>query len=152
MSDLNIDQDAAAYEAKASGKKIVCGQSTLLLLDLDTSEAWVAFKAMLRCVNQNLYSHHSVFIVKIRWWYSTNGNRHAIVYLSEAMPLVERLLLQAVLGSDAKRELLSLCRWYKGRNEPSMLFRPKGVKTYKLRSSLWETERSPTEDLDDLPF
>jgi hypothetical protein len=48
---------------------------------------------------------------------SQNGNTHRYIRLTRPVNMVERLLLHAALGSDGKREILSLCR-HNGHSEP----------------------------------
>jgi len=56
---------------------------------------------------------------------SRNGNRHITIKLRDPLPITERILLQACLGSDLKRELLAYAGVLKGQNNPVLLFRPK---------------------------
>jgi hypothetical protein len=67
------------------------------------------------------------------WWVgdfemleSSGGNQHVIVHLlTYELEAVERLMLQAFLGSDRRRELLNYGRMLLGQDQPIRLFRPK---------------------------
>jgi hypothetical protein len=52
-------------------------------------------------------------------------NWHVIIPLNCPLPLLERILLQACLGSDIKREMLCYAGHLKGHEHPVVLFRPK---------------------------
>lgn len=53
---------------------------------------------------------------------SQHGNKHAYLEVPFALSPIERLLLQAVFGSDRKRELLSYARIRKNISPASVLF------------------------------
>ncbi len=48
--------------------------------------------------------------------------RHAVVTVKEALTAERRILLQALLGSDRMRELLSFARMEAGNQEPTLFF------------------------------
>jgi len=56
---------------------------------------------------------------------SKGGNRHVTLGLRQALSVYERLALQAILGSDPSRELLSMAGIRAGKDQPIVLFRPK---------------------------
>ncbi len=56
---------------------------------------------------------------------SKNGNVHVTIKLRRPLDPVERIALQACLGSDPDRELLSLFGAWNGKQQPIVLFRPK---------------------------
>lgn len=60
---------------------------------------------------------------------SRHGNRHVIIKLETSITdIKERILLQAILGSDRIREALSLLRVKRDDKHPSILLRPKSDK------------------------
>jgi hypothetical protein len=90
---------------------------TLLLVDLDRESP--RFSEMFRMIDE-LYG--------IQWvesWYSKSGapNRHVLIGMTETLTIPERIALQAILGSDAKREILSLKR-HADVDNPVILFQP----------------------------
>jgi hypothetical protein len=100
---------------------VLYASDTTLLIDLDDNEAYNTFLDQLELLEDlgtDWFSGYDILA-------SRNGNKHAVVRLSEPMPLIERLLLQACLGSDRKRELLSYVGMLRGQPRPSLLFRPK---------------------------
>lgn len=58
---------------------------------------------------------------------SRGGNRHVILRVSEPLSDLERIALQAILGSDPQREALGWMRIRQGIPYPSSLFKPRGV-------------------------
>jgi hypothetical protein len=62
-----------------------------------------------------------------RWeqWRSKSGNWHVQIHFDEPVPARQRVLLQALLGSDPKREALNLARIHHGCENPIRLFRPR---------------------------
>ena len=85
----------------------------------------------------------------VRRWQSKDGGRHVKIRIEPGIDsAVERCLLQAVLGSDLLRELLSLMRYWDGNPEPSMLFKPQSQQTVGRMSS----KKSNMAPEKDLPF
>lgn len=107
-------------EARAAGFDIVESTPTTLLLDLDDNTAKVRFIAMYPMVSEKYP------IAKMEAWTSKSGQgAHVVLHLRDALEVGVRVALQAVLGSDAKRETLALYRYTESiRTEPSLLFRP----------------------------
>jgi hypothetical protein len=56
---------------------------------------------------------------------SKSNNQHVTVRLAEPLPIERRILLQALLGSDIKREMLAFAGHLRGQKRPVLLFRPK---------------------------
>jgi hypothetical protein len=114
------DNTAEAKEkALAAGIEVIVSDDYQLQLDLDTPadlqrwvklEPWVRKQLSVHCIER---------------WLSKSGNTHVLIRLSYPMPPVERVAWQAGLGSDRKRELLSLRDIKVGNEFPCMLFRPK---------------------------
>ncbi len=107
-------------EAKAAerGQVVVFPDFNELFLDIDSKEAYETYQNNLSIVKQFLT------VMGVRETPSRNGGdrKHIVVTLKEAITDVERLVLQAGLGSDTKRELLSLYRQRLGMKTPTMFF------------------------------
>jgi hypothetical protein len=71
------------------------------------------------------------------------GSRHARVHLTQDVPLLERILMQALLGSDPKRELLCYHRALHGVEPNVLLFRPRN------EPEGWEPAEPPIPSFDD---
>jgi hypothetical protein len=123
VSDLGLTPAVFKREMEEAAEKfdVVQSDATSLLLDLDTPEALAQYQRVL----PKLLDNYDV--VSTQSWLSKSGNTHVRIELGREMTLPERLALQAALGSDGVRELLSLRRFHNGIAEPSRLFRPKVV-------------------------
>lgn len=117
--------DRALEQAAAQNADVVMSTPYTLLLDLDTVAGEQQFARNLPVVQE--YYHVEL---KDTWPSKSGaGHRHVVLELGQPLPLQDRVLLQAILGSDPKREMLSFIRL---KNEPerepdtmSMLFRPR---------------------------
>lgn len=115
-----VEFDEAIEKAKLQGFTVYQGDPRTLLLDLDTKEAIRHFDSI-TCPLAGLVE----FKVKERWASKSGIGEHVIIVLNEPLAIMERLFLQACLGSDALHELLSFFTGVKeGNMEPSVLFRP----------------------------
>lgn len=66
------------------------------------------------------------FVAPLKWeaWRSSSGNTHIMIAFAREFTLLERIALQAILGSDPMRELLNLRRCWCEAEDPIALFRP----------------------------
>jgi len=115
--------EATKLLAERLGFDVVMGHDNLLLLDLDDKAARSTF-------DHNLDVVKRIFgVEKIDAWVSKSGgdHQHVAVTLKQKATILERVAIQAALGSDPIREILTLVRLRNGVKEPSRLFRPKGV-------------------------
>jgi hypothetical protein len=113
--------EATRAKAEEKGFEVVMGHDQLLLLDLDGEAAQARFHEQLELVNR-------MFGVDgYQKWASKSGgdHQHVLVYLKTPATLQERVAIQAAMGSDPIREILTLIRARNGIVEPSRLFRPK---------------------------
>jgi hypothetical protein len=119
------DFEVARLNAEVAGFDVVIGHETMLTLDLDSEEAEAQFRNELEAVNRLLG------VLKVEEWPSKRGgaHKHAVVWLKTPATALERIALQAALGSDPLREILSVIRLRNGIAEPSRLFRPRKGKT-----------------------
>ena len=101
--------------------ELVVSSPLHLLIDLDTiaqHETFTASAAILREAEPKIFG-------KIESWTSRNGKgTHYLIELKEEKSVYERVALQAVLGSDPKRETLCLKRLHEGKGEIIVLYRP----------------------------
>jgi hypothetical protein len=114
--DLDLEGLAAEYECD-----MVVGDERTLLLDLDDDWALAQYGKTADIVErQHKFS-------KVEKWRSRGGaGWHFVITLDQPVDnVVERILLQSTLGSDQKRELLSLYRVRRGHKTPSVLFKPR---------------------------
>lgn len=105
-------------KADAMGLKMVVGSPDLLLIDLDNGASLDKFNENLNILKE--FPAH--FIKGYLLTKSKSGNTHAYVKLKKEFGVLERIGLQAVLGSDTKRESLSVLELTKEYEEPTVLF------------------------------
>lgn len=105
-------------KAKFMGLKMVKSNDLMLLLDLDSDAHVEDFERSMGILKEAKYPLVGKHLITI----SKRGKKHAYVRLSKPLGLMERIGLQAVLGSDRKREALSILELLKGYEEPTVLF------------------------------
>lgn len=88
-------------KAKALGMEVVLPEADELQIDLDSPMDQYVMEALLPILRENGFPVKVVTITK-----SSGGGKHATLRAPRELSTVERLLLQACLGSDRKRELL----------------------------------------------
>jgi hypothetical protein len=116
-------RENAIKSAKEAGFEVIQSAPNLLLLDFDVPYAG----------DQKKYYNPEVMDIILQYvethavesWASKSGNTHVLVTLGKELPAHHRIALQAALGSDPKREALSVLRLMNGIEEPSLLFKPK---------------------------
>lgn len=117
----DYDDESATVEAIAAarGKVVVYPADDELQLDLDGEDAVCFFREQMVRFNKEV-----VRVVKHTITPSTRpGHWHATLKLERSVyDEVERVLFQALLGSDRVRELLTLVRARRGDKRPSRLF------------------------------
>lgn len=114
---------------------LVEANDSLLLIDLDSAEAVEDFHDNYEWFNERSW------LGKATFWKSRNDGTHIQIELTTPRPLVERVLLQRLLGSDPVRESLTLLRIWRVGSDPVVLFRPRGAEVRPLHGAD-----------DDLPF
>jgi len=87
-----------------------------LQIDLDTSEQEEHYRKILPSV-ADVYDIKDIVETP-----SKSGKLHARIFLAYPLSIEERIALQAILGSDPKKELCSLRNWLKGDEMPILLF------------------------------
>jgi len=112
--------------AKIEGCRVEVADSRTLFIDIDSNAAYTVFV-------DNIYLADRIFGIDKRKsnWVCTPSKsggekRHIRVKLFREFSLVERILLQACLGSDLKRELISLKRAMDGEDNVVVFFEKEG--------------------------
>lgn len=126
--DNSIDRFRNAEEITARAEEFGCdvvwGDSRTLLIDIDTDHGMAWFERNITIIQERFPG----FVARVEMWTSKSGNTHIKVATGEDLDLLERIFLQAVLGSDPTRELLT---WVQMGEAPSLddvdvvLFRPR---------------------------
>lgn len=111
----------AIRKAERTGCTIEYADDHTLQLDLDSDEADYIYDKQLRLLDELGIIH----ILKLTERRSKSDNWHITITLRDPLSIEVRILLQACLGSDIKRELLSYAGYLKGQTRPVLLFRPK---------------------------
>src|SRR5689334_22172854 len=101
------------------GGEVVYGDATTICVDIDDTQDTAVMDEVLPIVRQALG------VTEIARWTSRGGEGvHVLLKTEKELPFLERLLLQACLGSDPKREILGYLRQKSDGSEISCLFRP----------------------------
>jgi hypothetical protein len=114
-----LESSYAYHQAELNGHVVVLPKDNELLIDIDSDAAEQLFHKQLTKVNE---------YVGVSTWTATPSKsgeperKHIIVQLQRSIAQIERIVLQAVLGSDLRRELLSYCRWTIGDPQPTLFF------------------------------
>ena len=90
------------YIMEKKGFTIIYTDSKHILLDLDTPEAFQCYIDMFPQIQQFLK-----ITEKYRYHSKSGVGWHVVLELEDDMPVMDRITLQALLGSDLKREWLS---------------------------------------------
>jgi hypothetical protein len=110
--------EAAVVSAKAKGCIVVVPKPDKLFIDIDDAAGLATFNANLERVREIV-----PFTYRRRSSPSgAQGRYHILAKLSRAVGLTERILLQALLGSDLTREALSWQRADRGDPVPTPFF------------------------------
>ena len=107
-------------EGLAETHEVVLPQPNQLLLDYDTPELPEFFMERMNVLLQAMKGP-----VLYQTYQSRHGNRHVIVTLPKELTPEHRIAWQAALGSDPKREALSLLSMAKGSKNPTLLIHRK---------------------------
>lgn len=98
-------------QARAEGLEVALPGPRDIFVDLDQAQDQYVMEALLPILAQNGFP---VTVKKITR--SRSGNKHAYLEALEDLDDLTRLLLQACLGSDRKRELLGFLRAHLGKD------------------------------------
>jgi hypothetical protein len=120
MSEFKVDDDPE-LKAKALGLDIYEPKPNEVLLDFDepTDDDEIHYRTTLEMINDALSSPFVPYLVEAKRTVSKSGKgAHVYLTCSRELSNLERVLLQAVLGSDLKREALGFMRITLGSNRP----------------------------------
>jgi hypothetical protein len=117
-SDAEVQRKAAA-----KGCFVQYADDHTLQLDIDNSEDFEFFLKQVKILREHVDYLPEEFSMLL----SSGGNRHIIIKLKRPIEARERILLQACLGSDRTRELLSYLATFGNSyvgQESVLLYRP----------------------------
>jgi hypothetical protein len=114
----------AEKQAAKNGCFVEIPPATTLQIDVDSDASYTTFLEQLEVLRSLNPLERYTFDVRPS---KTPGHRHVRVFMSSEVLPLERILLQAVLGSDRKRELMSYTGLQMGQEHPTVFFRPKEV-------------------------
>lgn len=119
-----FSDETARAKAERYGCDILYSTPRTLLLDIDSEDALERYYTALHMLADN-----GVYIVESdNIFISRSGKRHIVVTLKDRdYSLIERIMLQALLGSDINRELLTYIGSLHGQENPCLLFRPRNA-------------------------
>jgi hypothetical protein len=113
----DVDNNKAPAKAAELGLELVVPDDNTLTIDLDSKVVPTSYFDAERLL-EKFYP-----IVKRRFTISKSGNYHVYLTFDKRFTITERIALQAILGSDPARELLSLVRAKEGdQGEPIVMF------------------------------
>lgn len=119
IEDYALDSNTAIEKAKKDGNTVVLPEPNQLLIDVDDPADLAKLFELFPILTRSF---------KLAKWVMTPSKGasryHVVMTLDRAFNDTERILLQACLGSDRKRELLSFVRVTKGDPHPSLLIEP----------------------------
>lgn len=121
MSSLADDPHIVAKEL---GLRVDLPGECELFIDIDSTDDALHFYAMVDVLKENGIVFDDVTATPSR-----SGNTHVRARLPYAVSDTERIALQACLGSDRKRELLSMLRikLHAGERPPTVFFETVGA-------------------------
>lgn len=137
LTQKQVNEEFA--NARDDGFEVVTGDNYRLCLDLDTQEDPISELQIKLEFIKKILPKFSLFLSDL--WKSKSGNHHAVIevfYDGGPVSILERLLLEVILGSDTKRAVYNYGRVLEGvaDDEVSALFRPKNAESlYDLRTS-----------------
>lgn len=118
-----LQEQKTREQAKKDGFTIIHPAPDRLLLDLDTPESQERYAQLFPVVQ----GYFEGAIEENRWLSKSGIGMHVVVKLPFHIDMPSRIALQAALGSDPKREILSIGYLH----SPSVLFKPDGTKKDK---------------------
>lgn len=119
MSEFSLNSKRAFEEAKAIGGRVVLPEPHELQIDIDSSEQLEEFKKRLKIFDREFQLSREPYKITPSKSGRT-GKWHITIELCENIDHWQRIALQACLGSDPIRELLSACRLSKNDPHPTL--------------------------------
>jgi hypothetical protein len=118
MCDARTSEGAVKWAAE-NNLDVVFPNNNQLLVDLDTYASTQEYDRTIPLVTE-IYGLQDVSETRSR-----SGNLHRVVTLKTPISSMERIALQAILGSDHRREAHSLRRLMQGEANPTLFFEKK---------------------------
>ena len=117
----SLNEENRDAKAKEGNLDIVFPKSNELQIDIDNEHSYQVFK------NQIVILRKYISVTNIEEHESKGGlpGRHITVTLFKDVTMIERLALQAMLGSDRIRELLGYIRYDRKEPRPTCFFERK---------------------------
>lgn len=113
-----VPTTALAFEkAKAKNLEVVYPGPRELQIDIDRPEDYAVWQA-----HREIFDQHFKILKVVETPSEEKGHLHLTVTIGRCLNPFERIALQAVLGSDRKRELLGLVMYMIGREHKPTLF------------------------------
>ena len=121
---VNIPSSRFAYErATRENLQIVLPRANELQIDIDNEDAEEVFTVLMNHLVPAFIGFSSV--IKNPSKSGAPGKFHITVALNQDVTPLERIALQAILGSDRKRELLSFIELANGDKTPTLFLEKK---------------------------
>ena len=118
MCDARNSEDAIKW-ASENNLAVVFPNDNQLLVDLDDYASQQAYERTIALIAETYGLDDVTETV------SRSGNLHRVVTLKTPIGAMERIALQAILGSDRRREAHSLRRTRQGELHPTLFFEKK---------------------------
>lgn len=117
----SLKNEKAFEKAQQENLDIVFPKDNELQIDIDNEHSYILFLNQLTILAKYLQ------LLNVEEHPSKGGSpgRHITVRLGKSFTPLERLALQAMLGSDRIRELLGFIRLYRGEQHPTLFFERK---------------------------
>jgi len=119
MSEFSLNSQRAFEEAEAIGGRVVLPEANELQIDIDSKVELDEFHKRLRRLENNVPNFRQSYLI----YPSKSGNPnkfHITIPLQSDVTPWQRIALQACLGSDPIREILSAARLLKGDPYPTL--------------------------------
>jgi hypothetical protein len=121
-SPTRFTVEGTEQRARDRGASIEIAPPDVLQIDIDGPEAYDRFSEQLE-IYQNCETLPALGKIVERAS-RTEGHKHITIELPTEYTIEQRIMLQALLGSDLKRELLSLASHHNGHENPIVFYRP----------------------------
>lgn len=109
-------------QARAAGLDVIEPGPDEIFVDLDSQQDQYVMEALLP-----LFSQNGLAIEVVKVSRSRNGNKHAYLKAGRSLTDLERVALQAILGSDRKREAMGFLRILNGIAPVTLFFEKPAV-------------------------
>lgn len=117
------NSERAVKDAADFGLFVVFPEDNQLQLDIDNDESFALYES----VRDIIHHHYGILGEEIHSSRSGGQKRHITVTLGIKISNMERIALQASLGSDRKRELLSIIQEKNHDNHPTLFLEMMGA-------------------------